>query len=313
MTIDVVINRNARPLRTDSALHRTLIAASTRARARIHETRTLDELDQVTREIATRGTRCVVVAGGDGSHMAGISALWRVYGDLLPPVALAPCGTVSTVARNFGVHGSARAWIERLVAAASAGTCRVERKATLRVCDDSGGKRLGFIFGTGLVSRFFDVYNDRPKQGLTTAALIAARVFVGSFVGSPLARRVLDPTRCTVRVDGALYPGRQWSLILASVVRDVGLHLLATYRADEALDRFHVVASGLPPHALGPQLPRVLTGRPLRGGPGIDTLATALLLSFDTPLGSYVLDGDVFHAQEASVETGPHLPLVVPL
>jgi diacylglycerol kinase (ATP) len=312
MTIDVIINRNARPLRTATVLHRTLRTACARADARIHDTRTLADLDQVVRAIATRGTRCVVLAGGDGSHMSGVSALWRAFGDSLPPVALAPCGTICTVARNFGVEGRARAWIERLVQAASTGTGRLESKATLRVGDDSERERLGFIFGAGLVSRFFDVYYDSPQQGLAAAARIAARVFAGSFVGSPLARRILDGTPCTLSVDGAPHSWRKWSLILASVVRDLGLHLLATYRAGEAPDRFHVVASGLPPRALGPQLPRVLAGRPLRGGPRVDALAAALDLSFDAPLGAYVLDGEVFRARKARVTAGPQLPLVVP-
>jgi diacylglycerol kinase (ATP) len=312
MTIDVIINRNARPLRTPSVLHQTLFAACTSAGARVHETRTLHELDQVARDMSTRGTRCVVLAGGDGSHMAGVSALWRAFGDSLPPVALAPCGTVCTVARNFGMKGRARVWVERLVRAASRGAWRIEPKATLCVRDDSGSPRVGFIFGAGLVSRFFEVYYGAPRPGLASAARIAARVFVGSFVGSPLARRVLDPTGCAVCVDGATHASRRWSLIVASVVRDLGLHLFATYRAGEALDRFHVVASGLPPHALGPQLPRILMGRPLGGEPRVDALASTLRLSFDTPISSYVLDGDVFHTRDASVEAGPRLPLIVP-
>jgi diacylglycerol kinase (ATP) len=312
MPVDVIVNRNAHRLATDATLRRTLLEAAARGGARVHETQTLHELERTAGEIAALGTDGVVLAGGDGSHMAGVSALSRAFSGALPPTAFAPCGTVGTVARNFGARGAARAWTERIVHAACNGTAHVERRATLRVCDDTGSEQIGFIFGAGLVAGFFDVYDGSPRRGRATAAHIAARVFAGSFVGSSLARRVLDPALCAISVDAVLQTGREWSLILASVVRDVGLHLLAAYRAGSAPGRFHVVASGLPPHALARQMPRVLAGRPLRGEPRVDALASSLRICFAAPPSRYVLDGDVFCAREAHVETGPELPLLMP-
>ena len=154
--------------------------------------------------MAARGTDAVVLAGGDGSHMGGISALARAYGGAPPPLALAPGGTVCTVARNLGMHGGAAAWVERVVAAACREDRRVEAHATLRVRDAAGGDRVGFIFGAGLVARFFDEYYGASAQGLAPAAGIAARVFAGSLVGSALARRVLAPAKCSVEIDGTI-------------------------------------------------------------------------------------------------------------
>jgi diacylglycerol kinase (ATP) len=312
MTIDVIVNPNAHRLASDRVLRQILFAAATRAGARLHETRTLHDLDCVARDIAGRETGGVILAGGDGSHMAGVTALARAFGGALPPVALAPCGRVCTVARNFGMRGTARSWTKRVIVAATSGAARVEKKATLRVCDDAGGERVGFIFGAGLVAHFFDVYYASRQQGLAAAAHIAARVFVGSFVGSPLAKRVLRPTRCAIEIDGAPHAWRDWSLIVASVVRDLGLHLRATYRAGGSFDRFHAVASGLRPRALGAQMPRVMAGLPLQGEPRIDALARSLRLCFESSPGAYVLDGEVLHAREARVEAGPVLPLLVP-
>ncbi len=312
MTVDVIVNRNTHRLATSTALRRTLLAAASRGKARLHETETLRDLERVAREIAAQSTEGVVLAGGDGSHMAGVSALTRAFGGVLPPVALAPCGTVCTIARNFGARGTARAWTERVVRAACSGAARIERRMTLRVRDDAGGQRVGFVFGAGLVARFFDVYDAAPAQGLAAAAGIAARVFAGSFVGSALARHILEPTRCVVSVDDVPHAADHWSLLLASVVPDLGLHLRATYRAGQTLDRFHVVASGLPARALGPQLPRVIAGRALRGEPHIDALARSLHLSHRGGLGAYVLDGDVFAAGETQVDVGPELRLMLP-
>ncbi len=277
----------------------------------MHETRTLDDLEDVARDISARGSRGVVLAGGDGSYMAGVSALARAHGSAhLPPVALAPGGTVCTVARNLGMSGSSRDYARRIVRGVCEETAHSEARSTLRVRDEGGGDRVGFIFGAGLVTRFFEAYYAAPRQGLSAAAGIGARVFAGSLVGSPFARRVLGPTRCSLVVDGAADATRDWSLVLASVVRDVGLHVLVPYRAGEEMDRFHLVASALSPRGLGAQLPRVLAGRPLEGEPRIDALARTLQVDFDGEPGGYVLDGDLFRARTVDVEAGPVLSLL---
>lgn len=314
LRVDFLANRNAGHLRRGHPEWERLLTSAARRGARVHSTRTLDELACVARDIAVRGTDAVVVVGGDGSTMAAVSALAAAWPDglPLPPIAMAGGGTVCTVARNFGARGPARSWAERVVQAACDGSAVTENKPTLRVRDSSGGDRVGFIFGAGLVARFFEVYDSSPRQGLVVAAAIAARVFAGSFAGSALSRRILDPAPCTLAIDGTDQPGRAWSLVLASVVRNVGLHLLATYRAGEELERFHVIASGLPARALSLQMPRVLVGRSLTGEPRVDALARSLAIHFDDAKAAYVLDGDVVPARSATVEAGPSISVLVP-
>jgi diacylglycerol kinase family enzyme len=309
--VDVIVNRNAGKLRDGGALRASILGAAGRAGARVHETRDLEELESVARDLAARRPDAIVLAGGDGSIMAGLSALSRAWpsGVSLPPIAIAPAGTVCTVARNFGARGPSSSEAEAAVAAA----CRranVSPRATIRVRDREGGDRIGFIFGAGLVARFFEVYYATPRQGLGAAAAIAARVFAGALTGSGTAARILDRTSCTLAVDGVAQSNRGWSLLLASVVRDVGLHFRATYRAGTDLDRFHVVASGLGPRSLGLRMPRVIAGRPLGGAPCVDVLARTLSVDFDADGAAYVLDGDLFRAGSVTVEAGPPIALV---
>jgi len=252
----------------------------------------------------------------------------------MPPIALAPGGTVCTVARNLETgRGSLREpWAARVVRAVREGTATARPQATLRVRDDRGGERIGFIFGAGLVVRFFEAYDATANPGRRAAAGLVARIFAGSLLGSfamgslgRLANAVLDPTPCSLRVDGETQAAHRWSLVVASVVRDVGLHMLVPYRAGEELERFHLVASGLPPRELAAQLPRVLLGRPLTGEPRVDTLARSLRLAFedgasgapdrklanDLSGSGYVLDGDRFAARAVTVEPGPVISLLV--
>jgi len=275
--------------------------------ARIFETRSLGELDDAVR--ASAGAARIVLAGGDGSYMAGVTAIARacqVERRPLPEIALAPGGTVSTVARNWGAHGRMDASAARVVDAAVRGSGRAIRKPTLRVND-----AIGFIFGAGLVATFFDEYYAAPRQGYAGAAAIVARIFAGSFVGSRLARKVLTPQPCTLIVDGVRRAPNAWSLVAASVVPDLGLHMRLTYRAGEETDRVHVVASPVGPLALGPQMPLVLAGQRLRGRDHVDALARELVVRFPEE-SSYVLDGEVIRAREARVTAGPQLTLRIP-
>jgi hypothetical protein len=112
-------------------------------------------------------------------------------------------------------------------------------------------------------------------------------------------------------VNGEPQDGRAWSLVLASVVLDVGFHIHATYRAREKRGTFHAVASSLSPRGLAFEVPRVLTGRPMRGAQRVDALATSLRVAFDDR-SAYVLDGDLMRARDVEVEPGPTLRLIVP-
>ena len=100
---------------------------------------------------------------------------------------------------------------------------------------------------------------------------------------------------------------RGFSLIAASVVRDLGLHMRLLYRAASRSDRFHLVASSLSARDLGPQLPRVLAGRRLAGDGHVDALVREAELTFTEPPGRYILDGDVFQAERVTVSPGPVL------
>jgi diacylglycerol kinase family enzyme len=310
MPVDVVVNRNARRLGDGSPLRKDIEGACRREGARLHVTGDLAALDLVADNIARHGTDGVVLAGGDGSTMAGVSALARAFGGALPPVGLAPGGTVGTIARNLGA-GSGAQWATRLVSAACARHVHIAPRPTLRLAAAPDRDRVGFIFGAGLVARFFDEYYASPKPSLSVAARIAARVVAGSFTGAALAKRVLARAECTLELDGVARDNRGWSLILASVVRDVGLHVLATYRAGSATERFHAVASSLSPKALALQVPRVLVGSPMTGEATVDELVGSMRVSFDEPT-AYVLDGELLRAGEVRITAGPALPLMVP-
>lgn len=309
MRFDVIANVTARRYRRRATLLDEVRRVCAGV-AEVHPTTHVDELDAVCARIAARGTDLVILSGGDGSFMAGVTALARAFGETsLPRLALLPGGTVATVARNFGMEGDPTRLLARLFAAR---TLASRRRATLRVREVREGvmtERIGFIFGTGLVARFFDLYYGGGAGGYSGAARIAGRIFVESFVDGPYARAVLTPMPCTIEVDGRPLASDRWSLVCASVVRDLGLGMRVNYRAGEDLARPHLVASPLPPRSLGPRAPLVLMGKPIGGAGSFDDLVRSFVVRF-SPEGPYVLDGDVLRAAEVTVSAGPPLDVV---
>jgi diacylglycerol kinase (ATP) len=278
------------------------IQRSARGRAPVFATETRAELDLACAKMADEPPDQVLVCGGDGSVMWAVTALGHAFGERpLPRLVLVPGGTVSTTARRF----SGRVEPHRLVERALAGDLTTtSQQPTLEVKEPGAEARLGFTFGTGLVARFFERYDAATRRGRLRAAAIVARTLVGSVLGDAYARSVLEPVACTLRVDGRELSARAFSLVLVSVLKDVGLGMRVTYRAGEDPMRPHLVASALGPRRLGPQLWRVLLGRALRGEGGFDGLVRELGVEFPGP-SSYVLDGDRSIASALTVRAGP--------
>jgi len=308
MRTEVVVNANAAAFAADPRLCREVERAA-RGASRVVVTRSLEELRSATDEMKRAGAARVVLCGGDGTFMAGVTALSASGFDPLPELCFAPGGTVATVAKNLGRQ---RGLLPTVRAATSvpAGLTRALHP-TLSVVETGGARRVGFIFGTGLVARFFRRYYDGGAGGYGAAARIVGRVFVGSFVGDAYSRSVLDPLPCTLSVEGRELSPRAYSLVVSAVVRDLGLHMLVTHRAGEDPKRPHLVASPLSARKLGPQAPRVLAGRRLRGAGCFDDLVGDFVLRFPEGPGPYVLDGELLSAAEVRVTAGPTIRVLV--
>ncbi len=277
---------------------------------RVWITESDEQVQRAADEMLHARVERVVLCGGDGTLMAGVTALRRASAErklALPRIVVAPAGTVDTMARNFGQRAS---WLHTVEAVARG--CSPRRSVispSLAVSADSR-HFVGFIFGTGLVARFFEKYYAEGGKGYRQAARIVLRTFLGSFVEDAYSASVLDPLPCEVEVDGHRLEPTAFSLVVASVVRDLGLHLIVTPQAGTDPARPHVVAKALSVRRLGPQVHRVLRGRPIVG-PGFDGLSHELRVRFPGPEGPWVLDGDVMFSKEVSVRGGPSVSIDV--
>jgi diacylglycerol kinase (ATP) len=276
-------------------------------RAEIVVPDTVEALDAAARDLIAREVPRVMIVGGDGTVMSALTALDRARGPRpLPPVVLAHAGTVGTVARRLGSPVSVPQAVQGFCAG-SLGPARTQ--PTLRSVDDAGRVRVGFIFGTGLVARFFEKY-DAAGGGLPAAASIVARLFTGALLGTPYATGVLSPMPCRVWTDKQRLEPEAWGVIVASVLDDVGLHVRVTYRGGQDPQRPHLVATPIGPRELGFNFPRVVAGLPVRGRGTFDGLVERFRVDFGDAPGPWVFDGDTVRSRTVDVSAGPILQVM---
>jgi len=312
MRIDLIVNPHARMYVRDAALL-TRMREVASGRCQFHVTHSVAELDKLAAELARRGTDLVLLSGGDGSLMAGATALMDAFGgNALPAIAPIPGGTAGTVARNWRLSGKPTRCLQRMLA----GPRLLSRRPSLLLESRDGEqppkRRVGFIVGTGLVANFFRLYYAQDAPGYSGSAKLVARIFVESFVGGAMARQVLKPLPCTLEVDGRSLEPSAWSLICAAVVPNLGIHMLVTHRGGEDPQRPHLVATPLPPSQLGPRAPFVLAGKRIGGAGSVDRLVASFTIRFPSS-GPYVLDGELLEASEVRVSAGPLLMVATPV
>ncbi|MDB4964999.1 MAG: DAG-kinase catalytic domain protein [Myxococcales bacterium] len=270
-------------------------------------TRTPADLAVAARRFAAEGVELVAACGGDGTLLSTVSELVQAYGaDRLPTFAILRGGTVNTIARNLDIRGRPEEILARLVARARAGQVPAVGQDLLAV-----NGLYGFLFASLMGARFLEAYYGGFRPGPTWAAMLTARTVVSSFIQGKLARWLFSPVDMELTVDGERVPPQPYRLLVASVVKDVGLGFKVPWQAGTEEGRFHLVASGLSTTAMALQLHRVFAGRPLVGAPHLDRLATRVHIRFMQPQ-TYTLDGDLFRSTDVDLVTGPRLQIARP-
>ena len=291
---------SGRHFRDSAALERVQALCRNRATLRIVDSETAMR-EQVTCLPDCPGLQ-VAILGGDGTHMRVMSSLMRVLGpSRLPQLVPIPFGTVGTISRRWGSGKSPwpvlSAWLshEPMV---------LRRQETLSIMIDDAKQCIGCTVGTGLVAQFFERYESMGARGARAASNIALQSFFGSFVSSPYARSIMKPLECSIAIEENEVTPKQFSLVVSSVFKDVGLGIKVTYKAGGDLGRIALVTSSLPARRLGPQFWRVLTGRPLIDPQGINRLVREWSLKFSDS-GPVIIDGDRFNVRSLRVRPGP--------
>jgi len=305
--LGVVVNAHAGSVRRDPGLF-------ARLRARLPEgalarTASVAELGPALRALLDRGVATIAVVGGDGSVGATLTALLAAGpAESLPALCFTPGGTVNTIARSLGARGAPEAIVQRLLEDAPP---RIDvRRPAVVVRADGGDAHAGMIFANGVAVRWLELYYARPRQGVLAAAVVLGRVAGSALARGPLARRVFEPLRAEVAVDGLALDLERVTLAGASSVRHIGLGFRPFASAGSDPARFHFTVTDAGGAQIAAALPAVRVGRTTAALRHFS--ARRVELRFAAP-EAWTLDADLFApATRLALEASAPLRFVVP-
>ena len=172
------------------------------------------------------------------------------------------------------------------------------------------GDVYGFIFGTGVISNFLELYYGTGAPSPAMAAKLLGQVVISAVAGTPLAKQVGRRVHARVIVDGKQWAREDFLTVAASCVEEIGLRFKPFYRAHERADAFPILGIHASTPGLATELPTVLRGRPMSRHKVIDALAREVVFETDEPTG-YTIDGDLYKTQGSlKIVQGPALRIV---
>ncbi|TVR02562.1 MAG: diacylglycerol kinase [Deltaproteobacteria bacterium] len=257
--------------------------------------RARDVPDAIARLLETRPD-VIAICGGDGTNHLALTALRHQLGDdALPPVAFLRGGTMNTVANGLGITGTPEHLLTRLMEAPY--PLPVRPVGLLGVRDDVT-TRYGFLFGTGVMARFLELYYEAPDPNPVHAARTLTRVVTSVVAGGALARSLLRTERSCALCDGSPWLHGPTRGILASSVPEIGLGFTPFPRCDEVPGRFHAIGLLAGPTDLVRALPSIWRGSH-PGREGLPDRVAGQLRIRSQEGHAWVLDGDLYPCRGA--------------
>lgn len=276
----------------------------------VFEPSSLEELDSVVQQFATRGVDLLAVCGGDGSFFRSLSSAVRVYGaDAMPRFLPLRAGSMNTIARAVRCRpGGPERVLAEVVAERQAGRPSPTTERQL-ICIN--GDQFGFMTGAGAAVRFLQAYYDGDGRGPVAAAATFGRAITSAIAGTPFAHELLDGIDARMHCDGAAVAQTHFNFVYASSINEIGLGIQVTYRGDERRGFFHLIGADIRPGQVVRRIGRLWRGRPLNLPTVVDRLVQSVHIEFPEPT-HYMVDGDVLDAvRYLELSSGPRLEIVV--
>ena len=160
-------------------------------RGKAVSTKNLLELKQAAINFRSQDIDILAINGGDGTISCTISAFIHAYEDKkLPAIALLRGGTINTLAGNLNIKGSPEQNLFKLVERYSS----KKRIKTIKLGTLSVGSQYGFIFASGSVANFLQLFYKQKTNALGSLALIF-KLAASRFLYKPFYNKTIKSTR----------------------------------------------------------------------------------------------------------------------
>ncbi len=265
-----------------------------------------EKMDAAMEHFKNSKVDVIAVNGGDGTVHVALTSMMKIYGgEKLPKIAILKGGTMNMTATNLRLKGNTVDIFKRVVKAyKDGGELKTKQISLLKV-----NERYGFIFGSGAVCTFMDLYHRSSNPSPLVAAKSVLAMAGSMIVHGKLAKEFFTPTWQEINVDGFSFGRAPYLAFLITTLPSVGLGMDLTFRAKIDLMKAQLIAFR-DKAKIVPQVARVWLGRALPPDVADDTVGSRFFINGDKSF-RYTLDGDMYSSSgKLVVETGPLLDLV---
>jgi len=305
----VLVNARARRVRRDPRLLEQLRRLLPAGYVRSSESP--DEIAPAFDALRERDIDTLVIVGGDGTVGGTLTPLLaRWPAEQLPALALAPGGTINTIARSLGARERPERLLRRLLDGPAP---RVDtRRPLVQVRPRDGEARAGMIFANGVAVRWLRLYYQQPSLGVRSAFSTVARVVGSASVGGGLAHDLFSPAGVAIEVDGEHLELERFTVMAAASVEHIGLGFRPFRTAGRDPERFHFAVTQASASRLCIEIPTLRLGLAARLSCVHHHPARRVTLRFPEAQ-PWSVDADLFPpARELELSATPPLRFVVP-
>ena len=287
-----------------------------------------DDISEVAREFLDREIDLLVVSGGDGTCHLTLTKFIQVYGSIeFPLIVHTRSGTMNTVAHSLScIKGTPQKIVSTVVDKYRRGEPFTLTERNILKANDW----YGFIIGSGLSANFIQAYDEGEERGPIKAAKVILKGVYSTLLGTNYAEKLVEPVRAKIWISGRELPSAQYTLILASSLREVGLGFKPTYFACKKDGFFHFIGGNLSAFDIVKNLPQMWLGKkqrttssyrkPMRGRELYDEVCREVWIKPESEF-QLMVDGDVQKptndfvlwyrcAEDVKITTGPILRFI---
>lgn len=292
--IGVVVNPHAKGNRNDAGGRQERMAAIVGPSGLVRLTPTLEAVEEVAREFATRDVEILAVCGGDGSDHCTLTAFHRVYGDHpLPMLLPLRAGTINYIAdATAGRRGTPEQVLARVVRDYRRGHTHVTTERDVIRVVANGNTELGFLLSFGTAVNFLRAYYALDTQGPWAATKLLSKMMASAMLGTHISRAVFQAIEADIVCDDEALPFRLFTFFFAGTVDQIALGFKPTYLALRKRGFFHVVGGPIAARRLVRRGFRIHRGFPT-GEPDLyDSIGRRMTIAFARPT-HIMIDGDI--------------------
>jgi diacylglycerol kinase (ATP) len=266
-----------------------------------------EEMDDALNKFKKRKVDVLAVNGGDGTVHIMLSRMIKIYGDeKLPDIAILKGGTMNQTATNLRIRGNSEAIFKRIIKAYRKKGKLKTRNVSLLSAND----KYGFIFGSGSICTFMDIYHRSGDPSPLVAGKSLLNLVGSIIVKGDIYKKIFTPVSQKITVDGFSFGKTPYLATLVSTIPEVGLRFELMTRAKCDYTKAHMVSFHEGAKII-PQIPRAWLGLSLPPDMIDDTVGRKFVFESDTPF-KYTIDGDFYTSSgNLLLKTGPALNIVV--